>query len=222
LESLQNRLIDKQTKTLTKMDSELTDMVLKLDAMDEGVKTGFSRVDKNLEALDSHINCRRKDTNSVAKKLKIAKGKIKVLEERSHMQCDMIEKLITHIKNMEDHLCCCNEGKGKGKAMEILSSLVLGSPLVLGRPLTGSDGSYHTPLVASSPVVSSKENIVIKSKLVEIKDKVMEVALPVPAPKLDYQGIAHLLVVRGQRAVQSKGPPHSAYHPYTCCCAIGD
>jgi len=35
------------------MDGELTDMALKMDTMDEGVKTGFSRVDKDLEALDN-------------------------------------------------------------------------------------------------------------------------------------------------------------------------
>jgi len=52
MESTQNRAINKQTKTLMTMDGELTDMALKLDAMDEGVKTGFSRVDKDLEALD--------------------------------------------------------------------------------------------------------------------------------------------------------------------------
>jgi len=165
MESSQNRIINKQTETLTKMDSELTDMALKMDAMDEGVKTGFSRVDKDLEALDGRVNRRCKDNDLVAEKLQITEGKIEVLEERSRTQRDMIEKLITHVESMEDCLCRCHEGKGKGKAVEILSSPVLGSPLVLDRPLAGSDGSYHTPPVALSPVVSSsssgsdKENI---------------------------------------------------------------
>jgi len=52
MESSQNCIINKQTETLTKMDGDLTDMALNMDAMDEGVKTGFSRVDKDLEALD--------------------------------------------------------------------------------------------------------------------------------------------------------------------------
>jgi len=118
------------------------------------------------------------------------------------MQRDMIEKLITCIESMEDHLCHCHEGKGKGKAVEISSSPVLGSPLVLDRPLAGSDSSYHTPPVALSPVVSSssssldKENVVVESRLVEIKDEVMESALHVPAPELDFQGIARLVAVR--------------------------
>ena len=214
MESTQNRAINKQTETLTTMDSELTDMALKLDAMDEGVKTGFSRVDKDLEALDGCINHRRKDHDLVAEKLQIAEGKIEVLEECSHMQRDMIKKLITRVKSMEDRLCRCHEGKGKGKAVEIPSSPVLGSPLVLDRPLAGSDGSYHTPPVASSPVVlssssgSDKENVAVESLLVEIKDEVMENTLHVPAPELDFQGIACLMVVRGQRAVRSKHRVH--------------
>ena len=136
----------------------------------------------------------------------------------------MIEKLITRVKGMEDRLCRCQERKGKGKAVEVLSSPVLGSPLVLDRPLAGSDGSYHTPPVAPSPVIpssssgSDKENVVIESKLVEIKDEVTENTIPVavPAPELDFQGIARLLTVCGQCAVWSKGSPKSTYHPYTC------
>jgi len=228
MESSQNRIINKQTETLTKMDGELTDMALKMDAMDEGVKTGFSCVNKDLEALDGRVNHRRKDNDLVAKKLRIAEWKIEVLEERSRTQRDMIKKLITRIESMEDHLCRCHKGKGKGKAVEISSSPVLGSPLVLDHPLAGSDGSYHTPPVASSPVVSSsssgsdKENVVVKSRLVEIKDKVMENMLHVPAPELDFQGIARLMAVRGQRVICTQGPPKSSYHPYARCCTIGD
>ena len=161
-------------------------------------------------------------------KLKIAEGKVEVLEERSRTQRNMIKKLIMRVESMEDRLCRCKEGKGKGKVVEILSSPVLGSPLVLDRPLAGSDGSYHTPLVASSPVVESsssgsdKENVAVNSQLVKIKDEVMESPLHVPAPELDFWGIARLMAVRGQCAVRSKGPPKSSYHPYTCCCAIGD
>jgi len=164
----------------------------------------------------------------IAKKLKVAKGKIEVLEECSRTQRDMIEKLITRVEGMEDCLCRCGEGKGKGKAVEILPSPVLGSPLVLDRPLAGSDGSYHTPPVALSPVVSSsssgsdKENIVVESRLVKIKDEVMESALHVPTPELDFQGITRLMAVHGQCAVRTQGPPKSSYHPYARCCAIGD
>jgi len=81
MESMQNCIINKQTDTLTKMDGELTNMALKLDAMDEGVKTGFSCVDKDLEALDTCVNCCHKDYDDVVDKLKFAEGRIEVLEE---------------------------------------------------------------------------------------------------------------------------------------------
>jgi len=148
MESSQNRLINKQTNTLTKMDGKLTNMALKMDTMDEGVKTSFSCVDKDLEALDG---C--KDTDLVAEKLRIAKGKIEILEEHSHTQCNMIEKLITCVESMEDCLCHCKEGKGKGKAVEILSSPVLGSPFVLDCPLTGG----HEPVSRPSRHVGRHE-----------------------------------------------------------------
>ena len=125
-------------------------------------------------------------------------------------------------------MCRCKEGKGKGKAVEISPFPVLCSPLVLDRPLAGSNGSYHTSPVASSPVVQSsssgsdKENVAVDSQLVEIKDEVMESPLHVPTPELDFQGIARLMAVHGQCAVRSKGPPKSSYHPYVRCCAIGD
>jgi len=99
---------------------------------------------------------------------------------------------------------------------------------MLDRPLAGSDGSYHTPPVASSPVVSSsssgsdKENVVVESRLVEIKDEVMESVLHVPTLELDFQAVARLVAVHGQRAICTQGPPKSSYHPYACCYTIGD
>jgi len=225
METTQNCVINKQTDTLTKMDSELTDMALKLDTMDEGVKTGFSCINKDLEALDAHVNRRHKDYDDVLEKLRVTEGRVELLEERSRTQRNMIEKLVARVEGMEDWLCCCQEGKEKGKAVEVLTSSALGSPLVLERPLTGSDGSYHTPPVAlSSSFGSDKENVAIDSLLVEIKDEVTENIVPVPvqAPELDFQGIACLIVVCGQQAVRLKGPPKSAYHPYAHCCAIGD
>jgi len=81
MESSQNRIINKQTETLMKMDGELTDMALKLDAMGEVVKTGFSHADKDLDALDGHVNRCRKDHDFVLEKFRIAEGRIEVLEE---------------------------------------------------------------------------------------------------------------------------------------------
>jgi len=209
------------------MDSELSDMMLKFDTMDEGVRAGFSRVDKNLAALDDRVHRRRKDSEVVEEKLKIAEGRITLLEERSWADSDLIEKFFTRVEAMEDRLCHCKEDKGKGKAVEVPSSSVLGSPLVLDHPLVSSDESYRTPPIVPSEASSSssgsnKENVVVESLLKEIKEEDMEEPLHVPAPKLDFAGIKCLMAVRGQRARCTQGPPKSPYHPYACCCAIGD
>jgi len=208
------------------MDGELSDLALKFDAMDEGVKSGFSRVDKDLVALDDRVHRRRKDSEAIKEKLKVAEGRIALLEERSRTDSNLIEKLFTRVEAMEDRLCHCKGDKGKGKAVEVSSSGILGSPLVLDCPLADSDDSYRTPPIASSEASSSssgsnKENVVVDGQLKEIKDEDMEEPLHLPAPKLDIQGIKHLMAVRGQRAVRSQGAP-KAYHPYARCCAIGD
>jgi len=202
-------------------------MTLKFDAMDEGVRAGFSRVDKDLAALDDCVHCRRKDSEAVEEKLKIAEGRITLLEERSWADSDLIEKLFAHIEAMEDRLCHCKDVKGKGKAVEISSPGVLGSPLVLDRPLVSSNKSYRTPPIVSSEVSSSssgsnKENVVVESPLKEIKEEDMEEPIPVAVPKLDSAGIKHLMAVHGQQARRTQGPPKSPYHPYARCCAIGD
>jgi len=220
METSQNRAINNQTSTLTKMDGELSDLALKFDAMDEGLKSGFSRVDKDLSALDGRVNRRRKDSEAIEDKVKIAEGRIALLEERSRVDNDLIEKLFARVEAMEDRLCHCKGDKGKGKAVEVSSSGILGSPLVLDRPLTNSDDSYRTPPIASSEVSSSssgsnKEKVVVDGRLKEIKDEDMEEPLHLPAPKLDIQGIKRLM------AVGSQGAPKS-YHPYARCCAIGD
>jgi len=227
METSQNRVINNQTDTLTKMDSELSDMTLKFDAMDEGVRAGFSRVDKDLATLDDRVHRRRKDGEAAEEKLKIAEGRITLLEERSRADSDLIEKLFARVEAMEDCLCHYKDVKGKGKAVEISSPGVLGSPLVLDRPLVGSDESYCTPPITSSNASSSssgsnKENVVVESQLKEIKDEDMEEPVPVAVPKLDSAGIKRLMAVRGQRARRTQGPPKSPYHPYARCCAIGD
>jgi len=199
METSQNWVINNQTDTLTKMDSELSNMTLKFDAMDEGVRAGFSRVDKDLATLDDRVHHRRKDLEAVEEKLKITEGRITLLEERSQADSDLIEKLFARVEAMEDHLCHCKENKGKGKAVEVSSPGVLGSPLVLDRPLVGSDESYCTPPIASSEASSSssgsnKENVVVESLLKEIKEEDMEEPLHVPAPKLDShwgQGVTY-------------------------------
>jgi len=194
--------------------------------MDEGLKTAVVRIDKDLEALDDRIGCCRQEFDIMSEELHKAEGKIDVLEERSRSQRDLIEKLMTHVESMEGRLCKCGEkvDKGKGTEQEVddVSSPVLGSPLVLSCDTLGSDDSYHTPPGTSSPVQGSdKENVDSSATLVEIKDDENEVAIPVVPPPLNFAGIHHLVAVRGQRAARTLGPPRS-FHPYACCCAIGD
>ena len=202
-------------------------MTLKFDAMDEGVRSGFSRIDKDLVALDGRVHRRRKDSEVIKEKLKVTEGRITLLEERSRADSDLIEKLFARVEAMEDRLCHCKEDKGKGKAVEVSSPGILGSPLVLDRPLAGSDKSYRTPPIASSEASSSssgsnKENVVVDSLLQEIKEEEMEEPLQLPTPRLDVAGIKRLMAVRGQRAVRSQGAPKSSFHPHARCCAIGD
>ena len=135
---------------------------------------------------------------------------------------------------MEGRLCCCGEGKGKGRQVLEEIPLVLGSPLILGHSSKEghtSDNSYHTPPLASSlvptsssPIKSNKENMEEMSSLVEIVDGSLDynVPLPVPAPVLNLARFQHLLAVCGQRAVRRLGPPKSLFHPYACCRSIGD
>ena len=166
--------------------------------------------------------------------LEAANGKIAVLEEHSRSQRLLTEQLIAHVNSMEGRLCCCDEGKGKGRATLEEVSPPLGSPLVLGQAMDEdhhSDDSYHTPPLASSsapasssPSESDKENVEIAPLgLVEIVkgSSDYDVPLPVPAPIINLAHFNHLITVHGQRVVCKLGPPKLVYHPYSCCCNIG-
>ena len=204
--------------------------------MDEGLKTGFLRVDKDLEALDQRIDRRREECDKAQEELRVAEGKTEVLEERSRTQREMIEVLMARVENMEGQLCHC--GKGKGRDVEEGRVLLLDSPIALGRDInegSSSDDSYRTPPLAGSsiPLVSSSLNsseeqalILYDSRdsaLIEIHKEIVENyrPVPIPSPCLDTAGIARLIAVRGQRAVRTLGCPKSTFHPYACC-SIGE
>ena len=221
------------------MDEELTNVGLQVQAMDEGVKTGFARVDKDLEALDQRIDRRRDQCERTENILQAAEHKIECLEERHRDYLAMIMELRVKVQSMESQLCHC--GKGKGKEREVLGEVtsLLGSPLVLDRDVeerTASDSSYHTPPTASSyldPSSSSgqsdQENLVVlydsnlSSRLVEVDEDPAEndTCIPVPQPSIDVDGIQRLMAVRGQRAKRSQGRPNSAFHPYNFACRLG-
>ena len=223
-----------QTELLTKVDTELADVALQVDAVDGGIRTAVKRINEDLETLDQRVDCCRQECECTSAELEAANGKIAVLEECSRSQQLLIEWLIARVDSIEGRLCRCNEGKGKGRAALEEVSPTLGSPLVLGQAMDEdchSDDSYHTPPLtsssapaSSSPSDSDKENVEIPpSGLVEIVEgsSDYDVPLPVPAPVIDLTRFNHLIAVRGQRAVRKLGPPKLVYHPYSRCCTIG-
>jgi len=182
--------------------------------MEEGVKTTFICIDKDLEALNNHIDCCRVQCDKVVDCLLAAEEKVTLLEEHSHLQRELIEQLLSHVEGMESCLCRC------GKDHQVLGKIsqVLDSPIVLGQDVPEdnvSDNSYHTPPIASLSIApssllveSDKENglVFCNSKspletcLVEIDEDSMENIdpVPVPAPVFDFARIARLMTVCGQ------------------------
>jgi len=230
------RVINSQVGVTTQIDEELADLSLHHNALDEGVRAGFSWVDLDLEALDQHVNCCCAECEQTETKLHVAEGQIEVLKEHVDSQRELIQDLLARVENMEGKLSHC----GKGKAQEPLREVspVLGSPLNLGQEIpeeSASDDSYHTPPVASSSIPSSsslvvesnKENLMVlynsHKPLVEIVDSPVEnvVPLPVQEPSLDFASISWLIVVCGQRAIHSQGHPKPSFHPYALCCHPG-
>jgi len=229
-------VINLQTQVTTRIDEELADLSLHHDALDTGTRAGFACVDQDLEALDQRINRCRVECEKTEEELHVAEGRIDVLTARLATQREMIQDLIARVNFMEGKLCYCGKGKAREPLQEI--SPVLGSPLELGPEVledSGSDTSYHTPLIASSsapssasPIVeSNQENVMVlydsRQPLVEIVDRPIKniVPLPVREPCLDFAGISRLIAVRGQRATRSQGRPKSSFHPYASCCRIG-
>ena len=237
--SLENHVMHPVTRVVTKIDGELADIGLEVQAIDEGIKTAVARIDKDLEALDQRINRRRVECERTEQSLRSALNRIADLERLSHAQSEINDALLERVDAMEGNLCHCNQ-ESRGSTQEAPSSLV-GSPLVLGCQVdegNASDDSYHTPPLASSSVPSIPSSIMEDSDqenlsnvgigyiprvpLSDITDGLLENSepIPVPAPMLDRAGIDRLIVVRGQRAVRTLGRPKS-YHPYPRCCAIG-
>ena len=221
-----------------KVDGEVADIALEVQAIDQGVKTTVVHIDKDLEALDQHINCCRQECEQTEASLRVAKGKIEVLEECSNSQCQPIERLLAKVEVMEGKLCQCGqktEETGQGD-----TSSLLGSPLDLNHPLMDdydSANSYHTPPLAGSSIPSLPSSSVANSNkenvnpglgckfplhLIEILEDPLEnvEAIPIPALVLDVDSICCLFTVRGQRAVRTLGRPKT-YHPYTNCCSVG-
>jgi len=78
-------MINAKTGVLTKINGEITDLGLKVDAM-EGVKTTFIHIDKDLEALNDCIDHCCVQCDKVVDCLLAAKEKVTLLEECSRSQ----------------------------------------------------------------------------------------------------------------------------------------
>src|SRR5258705_3737507 len=130
-----------QTQSLTKLETDATDMELQVQAMDEGLRTAIARVDQDLEALDARCSRRRRDHDELAVELCLANEKVKRLEEKMDEQCLIIERLMVRVEGMEGKLCQCN------KENEEIPQ-ILGSPLTIHHDLgSGPFGgeTFHTP-----------------------------------------------------------------------------
>src|SRR5258705_4246278 len=98
-----------QTQSLTKIESDSTDLKLQIQAMDEGLRTAISRINKDLEALDERCSRRRRDHDELAVELRLANEKVKTLEEKMDEQRLIIECLMVRVEGMEGKLCQCNK-----------------------------------------------------------------------------------------------------------------
>ena len=107
--------------------------------MDEGLRTLASRVDADLSTLDDRVTRRRHEVEKTDTDLQVAQGRIEVLEERLRNQHDVIEKICARLTVVEDNLCHCRKENQKP------TSPLLGSPIVLGGPLTGCIEGFSDP-----------------------------------------------------------------------------
>jgi len=57
LEADQNRVLNAQTNVVMKIDGEVANLALEVQAIDTGIKTVVSHINKDLEALDQCVNC---------------------------------------------------------------------------------------------------------------------------------------------------------------------
>ena len=212
-----------QNARLVKVDSCIADIEIQfvsakddIAKMDEGFQSAITRVDKDLEALNKHIDCRRLENEDLSAKLVQAEEKYHRLTDRFEIQEANMVQLLSRMSEVEGQLCHC---KGKDRA----SSEVLGSPIIIGRgdmfePAVPEE-MFHTP--PGSDSLSNPSSSSAGGTLVEIvEDPIIVpeenmVAIPVMDPSF--------IQVRCQRAVRTGGSPKGRASPYPSspCCRSG-
>jgi len=65
-----------------KIDGDMVDLELKVNAVDEATQTSLCCIDLDLEALDGRVNHRRRECKTTEAGLRLAKGRIELLEGR--------------------------------------------------------------------------------------------------------------------------------------------
>ena len=99
------------------MDTELADVSLQVDAVDEGIRTAIKRINEDLEALDQRVDCRHQECERTSVELEAANGKIAILEERSRSQQLLIEQFMPALIPWREGFVAAMKGKGRDKPL---------------------------------------------------------------------------------------------------------
>jgi len=220
--------------------SELNGKVLCLEdqckAFDDNANKVLGTVESDIQDLLSHVDRCRAEFDALDINLDMALDWIVALECLTNAQDDTIKALTDHLNSVEGRLCHCSS-KGKGREVEVESAPgVLGSFIDLADSSDRDDedllDSYHTP-PGGRPILSTALTLVhTYSDMSDQEgpgigyqhlgspgeDALVENTIPipirVPGVTTDQSRLNQLLAVGRQRAVRSKGRPHSCYSPY--------
>lgn len=216
MEESYTRVLNAQTSMLARIEEEGTDVAVRLDAVDEGVKVAIDRIDKDLNELDERVNRRKDELRRLEETVDSQKELIALLEQRSKTQRGMIEDLMSKVDRMEDRLCHCGKDKAASSAGD--SPYVLDPPVEEERTI---EDLYYTPPSSSNALVVYDSDPAPPLVDADEENKENEEAIPVPPPVLNLEALHRLAEVRLQRAFRTKGPPRE-YHPYrrTPCCIL--
>jgi len=84
-----------------KLDGEVTDLSLQVNAVGEATQTSLRRIDLDLEALDGRVDRHRRECETTEAELRLAEGRIELLEECLVSQRGLIEQLMGRVDDME-------------------------------------------------------------------------------------------------------------------------
>jgi len=106
---------------VTKINGELADITLEVQAIDEGIKTAVTRIDQDLEALDQRINRCRLECERSEQSFRVALDRIATLERLNNDQSLVNDALIKRVDAMEGKLCHSQGTRGDLPSGQMLS-----------------------------------------------------------------------------------------------------